>query len=187
MPTTIPCKQCGGLTSVRSGERHHLCGTCNHERRYPPHPVEAFPAIPAPPAPPPSPPLFDRTNTLLSPLSYDQRLTIITLYKEKYSRSTIAYRIPCSLKTVNHWINHYKQHESIGDKPRCGRKRKTNENTDARIIASATQEKFTTPKRIKRQQQLSVSSRTVRRRLNKAGILGRVARKEFPYNTHLRE
>ena len=73
--------------------------------------------VPPPPPPLPSPPLFDRTNALLSPLNDHQRWSIITLYKEKYSVPTIAQRIPCSLKTVNHWINHYEQNESVEDKP----------------------------------------------------------------------
>jgi len=91
MPTTKPCAGCGKLTIGDISGRHHLCRTCNNERRHPSGPVEASPAILPPPPPPPG----------------------------------------------------------------RGRKRKTDENTDAQIIASAAREKFTTPKRIKRQQQLN--------------------------------
>jgi len=67
-----------------------------------------------------------------------------------------------------------------------GRKRKADEATDA-IIDLALEEKFTTPKQIKRQLQLDVSARTVRRRLDKAGLFGRVARKEYPFSPeHIR-
>jgi transposase len=96
--------------------------------------------------------------------------------------------IPCNINTVNHWISRYEQHDSVEDKLRSGRKRKTNENTDVNIIASAVEKKFTTPKRIKREQQLAVSTRTVRHRLNEAGLFGHVARKEYPFSEdHIRK
>lgn len=106
-------------------------------------------------------------------------MTIIILHKEGQERATIASKIPCDLRTVDHWINHYEKHGSVEDKRRSGRKRKTDEKTDVNIIAAATEKKFITPKKIKREQQLlAVSSRTIRRRLDEAGLFGRVARKE---------
>jgi len=83
MPTTKPYAGCGKLTIGDISGRHHLCRTCNNERRHPSGPVEASPAILPPPPPPPSPPLFDRTNARLSPLNDHQRYSIITFYKEK--------------------------------------------------------------------------------------------------------
>jgi Transposase/DDE superfamily endonuclease len=61
-----------------------------------------------------------------------------------------------------------------------GRKRKLPEATTA-IIAAATQQPMTTPKQIKHELQLDLSARTVRRRLDEAGLFGRVARKEYPF------
>ena len=58
------------------------------------------------------------------------------------------------------------------DKRRPGRKRHTDESIDVNIIASAVEKKFTTPKMIKREQQLAVCTRTIRRRLNEAGLFG---------------
>jgi transposase len=100
----------------------------------------------------------------------------------------IASKIPCTLKTVGHWIHHYKNAGSVEDKRRSGRKRKTDENTDINIINTAKEEKFTTPKRIKRELQLTVSAHTIRRRLDEAGLFGRVARKEYPFTAeHIRK
>ena len=50
-------------------------------------------------------------------------------------------------------------------------------------MVTAAVEKFTTPKKIKRELDLSVSAHTVRRRLDEAGLFGRIARKEYPFTT----
>jgi transposase len=133
-------------------------------------------------------PLFDRDNTTVASLLSEQRWAIINLHKDGQKRATIASKITCNIKTVNHWISHYKQNGSVEDKRRSGRKRKTDENTDVNIIASAVEKKFTTPKMIKREQQLAVCTRTIRRRLNEAGLYGHVARKEYPFtDDHIRK
>jgi transposase len=131
-------------------------------------------------------PLFDRDNTTADRLSPEQRWAIITLHREGKRRAAIASMIPCNIKTIDHWISHYEQHGSVEDKRRSGRKRKTNESTDDNIIDFAIEEKFTTPKTIKRKQQLAVCARTIRHRLDEAGLFGRVARKEYPFkNEHI--
>jgi hypothetical protein len=61
-----------------------------------------------------------------------------------------------------------------------GRKRKLDKATPT-IIATAQQEPKTTPKIIKRELQLDLSARTIRRRLDEAGLFGCVARAEYPY------
>jgi hypothetical protein len=67
-------------------------------------------------------------------------------------------------------------------------KRKTDENTDVNIIITAVEKKFITPKKIKRELHLPVSAHTIRRRLNEAGLFGRVARKEYPFSpVHIRK
>ena len=68
-----------------------------------------------------------------------------------------------------------------------GRKRKLPEATTA-IIDAATQQPMTTPNQIKHELQLDLSARTIRRRLDEAGLFGRVARKEYPFTAdHLRQ
>ena len=48
--------------------------------------------------------------------------------------------------------------------------------------------KFITPREIIRELQLPLSHDTVRRRLDEAGLFGRVARKEYPFtDDHLRQ
>ena len=63
-----------------------------------------------------------------------------------------------------------------------GSKRKAEEATDS-IVDLAIERKFTTPREIIRELQLPLSHDTVRRRLDEAGLFGRVARKEYPFSS----
>ena len=90
---------------------------------------------------------FDRGSSAATPFTEDQRWAIISLHRDGQKRQTIAQKIPCSIKTVNHWINHYDQHPTVTDKNRSGRKRKTDENTNINIVVTANVEMFTVPKR----------------------------------------
>ena len=37
-------------------------------------------------------------------------------HRDGQERKSIANKIPCSLKTVNHWINRHNQHGTVADK-----------------------------------------------------------------------
>jgi transposase len=169
---------CRKLFAYDKADGHHLCRACNNIRRHPPAPVHDN-TIPPDPSPPST--LFDRDSSPGISLTEEQRWAIITLHREGHKPTTIAERMPCDLRTVNHWIKYYVQHGSVTDQHRCGRRKKTDENTNINIAVTAHVEKFITPKKIKRELDLVVSTRTVRRRLNEAGLVGRISRKEYPY------
>jgi DDE superfamily endonuclease/Transposase len=57
----------------------------------------------------------------------------------------------------------------------------TSEDTDTLIVAAATENPFTTPQLLRSELRVEASTRTVRRRLDEAGIFGRVARIEYPF------
>ena len=100
----------------------------------------------------------------------------------------IAAKIPCGVKSVNHWIKRYIESGTVENKPRSGRPRLTNENVDINIVVEGVIEKFIVPKQIKADLDLDVSDRTVRRRLDEAGISGRVSRKTYPFSeVHIRK
>ena len=84
-------------------------------------------------------------------------------------------------RTIQHWVNHYQEHHNVGDEPRSGRPRVTSEDTDTSIVAAATETPFTTPHIIQSELGVEASARTVRRRLDEAGLFGRVARIEYSY------
>jgi transposase len=110
------------------------------------------------------------------------------LHRDGQNAQTIAAKIPCSIKSVNHWIKEHDEHGTVKGKSRPGGRRKTDENTNINIALTAKVEKFVTPKQIKHKLDLEVSARTVRRRLNEAEAHGRVARKEYPFTAaHLKK
>jgi transposase len=110
-----------------------------------------------------------------------QKATIVVLDAVGFSHSAIAQWIGRDARTVEHWVNHWNQHGSVEDEERTGRPRLTDAATDQTIVSFAQQTPITTPKIIRRELQLGVSARTTRRRLDEAGLFGRVARVEYPY------
>jgi hypothetical protein len=82
--------------------------------------------------------------------------------------------------TINHWIDRFEQADNVLDELRIGRPRITHESVDAAIVSAAEEAKFITPRVIRDRLQVRVSKRTIRRRLDEAGLFGRVARFSWP-------
>ncbi len=153
---------------MKEDERHHLCPVCYKEYR---HPSSAT----ATTSPSPSP-LFEHGDIIHTHLSTERRWFIILLHKTKRDDASIATEVACDIRSVRHWIDHYRQHGNVDDLRRSGRKRKTTSEEDASIVDTAKRIKFTTPRRIRHKLGLDVSSRTIDRRLIEVGLFGRVAR-----------
>jgi transposase len=115
-------------------------------------------------------------------LSVEQRWSIIAYWKDNQPRSAIAAKLHTSLVSVGHWVEHYRAHGDVCDAPRSGRPRCTDEQTDTNIAASAYLQPFTSPHAIIREQGLDASRWTVDRRLQEAGLFGRVARHKREYS-----
>jgi transposase len=164
---------------VKRTSRHHLCNTCEHDRRYPPEQKEH--KEPDPPSPAHTP-LYDRSDDRLYPLTIEQRWALITLCRIGYSKSDVAYEIGCSEKTVYHWWNHWNQNGNVDDMHRSGRPHVTDEWTDTTIAIVARVEPFIVPNGILANLDLDVSARTVRRRLNESGLFGRISRTGYPFS-----
>ncbi|MGH7240239.1 MAG: helix-turn-helix domain-containing protein [Candidatus Saccharimonadales bacterium] len=101
------CKKCNKWFKRQRGERHSLCQSCNNARRYALSPIDNTAPVAGPSL---SSALHDHDPFVLTPLTEEQRWTIVALHRDGQTRQTIAGKIPCSLKTVNHWINHHDQH-----------------------------------------------------------------------------
>lgn len=121
-------------------------------------------------------PLFPTAPSPHSHLSVEQRWAIVILHKDGHDDISIASKVPCDVKSVQRWIVHYEQHQSVEDEPRSGRPRMSDEETDTAIAGTAYVEKFCTPRGLKRKYQFEPSPRTIDRRLQEAGLFGRVAR-----------
>jgi transposase len=140
-----------------------------------------------------------------------QRDAIITLFQNGDSVNEICMKVGCVKSTVYRWLNKYDATHELNDDLREGRKRKIDELTVDEIIETSNQDHFKTPKSkqththshtysfthsythicvrvllllvIKHELDLSVSARTVRRRLDEHGLFGRLASSEHEYTT----
>jgi transposase len=165
---------------MSTSDKHQLCRTCNNERRYHQQSTAAAAALVQLSTPPaiPSPPLTQHNH-----LTEDQRWMIVSLHKDGQNNDTIAAKVLCHVQSVQRWIEHYNTTQSVQDNRRSGRKRKLTAEDSSAIITSATNQPRTTPKVLRRELQLSVSARTIRRTLDSAGLPGRVAQVQHPFTS----
>lgn len=130
-------------------------------------------AAAAPPAPERavSPPRGHRTST-------EQRWSVVALHKDGRSGRYIAKHLAISRTTVRDILARYDATGSPLSGKRSGRPRATTEKEDTDIAVTARVAPFTPPRSIRRDLELEVSPRTVDRRLQEAGLFGRVARRK---------
>jgi len=121
-------------------------------------------------------------------LSIIQRAAIVILHQQGFTDVQIAEITRCDRATIRHWLNQFSQEGDLQDAPRTSRPRSTEFDTDSSIAGLAMINPITTPRIIRSEMSIDASARTVRRRLDEAGLLGRVARIEFPLNEeHIRK
>jgi transposase len=121
-------------------------------------------------------------------LSIMQRTVITTLHHLGFADAYISQLTLCGLASIRRWIDHFDHHGDLQDEPRTGRPRITDFDTDTSIAGIAMQNPTTTPRLIRSELGIDASARTVRRRLDEAGLFGRVARIEFPLTEeHIRK
>jgi hypothetical protein len=84
------------------------------------------------------------------------------------------------LSTIHRWVNRFSAAGDVLDAPGRGRRRVTTQEIDAAIVSLAEEEKFITPRVIRNRLGVRASVRTIRRRLDEAGLFGRVAQISWP-------
>ena len=93
-----------------------------------------------------------------------------------------------SESSVRRTVARFERTSDVNDLPRSGRPRATDDATDTNIVVVAEVEPHhSTPKQVKRKLDLQVSPRTVRRRLDEAGLFGRVEREEHELSDYDRQ
>lgn len=172
------CPSCGRWRLASSFARHATCGQCQSAVQREQRELASLPSLPPspPPAPSPSPTLLARPTGCIDPLTIEQRAAIVALHKLHMAHKDIARQIPCSENAVTRWVHRWEEEHSVQDRERSGRPRCTDDDTDASIAEFAEEKKFTTPRAITAELALDCSPRTTRRRLDEAGLHGRVAR-----------
>jgi transposase len=181
----IPCRWCGKLTSKLKDHRNRECRSCGNAHRHPPRTLSTPSSSNSSSS---SSSLFEHDPSSHTHLTELDRLAIVVLHYTHHSDEFIAHTIHCSVATVKHWLNYWKEYDSVKDVHRSGRKRKLEEQEECRIGEAAYENPFITPKQIRQQLQLNgVCTRTVRRRLNDSGLYGRIAKKQPPFTDRHRK
>lgn len=183
-PKDHSCADCGGRVLLKGvhHNRHHqpICTSCQRTPRstginsdqveFNNSDIGAKPRVP-----------FNRQ--LHAPLTHERRLAIIHYHQINMRVSEICLLVGCSPNTAYHWIRHWLDSGTVDDEPRAGRRRRLSSSAAAAITAAATEQPFdSTPRQLRAKMKLNVSRRTIRRRLNDDGILGRKARHSYILN-----
>lgn len=135
-------------------------------------------------APPVSPPPPERAGP--ARLTELQRWSCVVHHKSGKSGHWIAKELGVNRRTVRDVIARFEATGSPASGSRSGRPRATDEATDTQIAVTARVLKFTSPRRIITDLGLDVSRQTVDRRLQQAGLFGRVARQKREYSAEER-
>jgi hypothetical protein len=115
-------------------------------------------------------------------LTVEARWTCVVLYKLKWKKTAIAQRLGCHTNTVRAVLARWRASNSPNSGSRTGRPRITSELEDTHIALAARVEKFTSPRQVRRKLFLDCSPRTIDRRMQEAGLFGRVARHKRDYS-----
>jgi transposase len=107
-----------------------------------------------------------------------ERAAIVTLQKVGWTGRDIAQVIKCSENTVSLWVNRWRDQHSVADAERSGRPRLIDEDTSQAIDDDSCEHKTAEPKDIRRELQLPVSARAIRRELHSIGLFSHVQREE---------
>jgi hypothetical protein len=83
---------------------------------------------------------------------------------------------------VSLWLNRWQDQHSVADADRSGRPRSLDENASYSIIEYSQAHHTAEPKDIKRELQLPVSARTIRRELNAADLFSHSQQTEYDYS-----
>lgn len=152
------------------------CNACHHAAQR----LESLPPLPTSPPPALSPPpsMFGRPTGCIDQLTFVERAAIVTLHGVGWTGRDIAQELHCSEQTVTLWLQRWAESRSLEDAERRGRPRCTSEEVDEAVIDYSDAHVTACPKDIVREMELDVSARTVRRRLNDAGLLSHVQRAE---------
>ena len=108
----------------------------------------------------------------------EERFACIALKREDHTNVYIAERLGINRNTVAAILHRYKTTGSPASGSRSGRPRCTDEALDTAIAGYSRTDPFASPRAVKRKLELDVSRITVSRRLDEAGLHGRVAQKK---------
>ncbi|KAI4872702.1 hypothetical protein NFI96_007522 [Prochilodus magdalenae] len=110
-------------------------------------------------------------------LSEDLRSKIVRKRGQSQGYKSISKELNVPVSTMRSVIKKFKAHGTVANLPRCGRKRKLDERFQRKIVRMVDNELRLTSKQVQAALQsegTTVSTRTIRRRLNEKGLYGRI-------------
>jgi transposase len=120
-------------------------------------------------------------------LNNEQRVEIITLHQNGAKVSDLAEQFHVSRPTIYNLINKFQTTASVRDLQRPGRPRITDVRDDRRLVRlSSSNPQMVSRTLVSEWSGVQTSSRTVRRRLQRAGLCGHVATKKPSLKKHHR-
>lgn len=124
---------------------------------------------------------FGRDDDSHLPLVEKERAAIITLHHAGWLGKDIAGLLKCSEQTVCLWLNRFEDENSVSNLPRSGRPHSLDKEASNSIIKFSSEHHTAEPKDIRRELQLPVSARTIRRELNDASLLSHIQSSEHEF------
>ncbi|KAI4898599.1 hypothetical protein NFI96_006380 [Prochilodus magdalenae] len=110
-------------------------------------------------------------------LSEDLRSKFVRKHMQSQGYKSISKDLNVPVSIVCSVIKKFKAHGTVANFPRCGRKRKIDERFQRKIVRMVDKEPRLTSKQVQAALQSkgkTVSTRTIRRRLNEKGLYGRI-------------
>ena len=104
------------------------------------------------------------------------------LYTHGWKRAAIARDIGCDWHTVTSVIARWRLTADVRSGARSGRPRCTSFDEDINVCLAARVDVFTSPRQVRRKLNMDISPRTIDRRMQEAGLFGRVARHKRDYS-----
>jgi transposase len=126
--------------------------------------------------------MFGRPSGCIDQLTLVERAAIVTLDKVGWLHKEIAQELRCDEHAVTRWVQRWQETRSLEDAARSGRPRCPDGATDRRVQDFAEEKVHVVPKDAVHELQLECSARTVRRRWDEVGLLGRVQQEEHAYS-----
>ena len=115
-------------------------------------------------------------------LSYEERVKIQVQRDEGYSLASIADNVKCSHSCVSKTLLRVRETGTLKDRKRSGRPQISSSREDRALVRISIQNRRLTSTHLKREWQdtsgIVRSVRTVKRRLDEAGLCGRMSRKK---------
>lgn len=127
-----------------------------------------------PRSPPPPPPRAQRLSTR-------ERWACVNLHSDGRSQRYIAEHLRVHRATVAATLARYRATGDVGSGSRSGRPRTLPARASSAIVAASQRDPFLSPRRLRTDLALPVSPRTVDRRLQEAGLFGRVGVRKRDY------